>query len=121
MDEQQTVYIVENDAPVRDSLAILLETAGFSPVAFGSAEDFLAGFHPEDNACLLMDLDLPGKSGLDLLKILGNRLHHLPVIVITGNVGIAIRAKALELGAKAVFNKPTNPDVLIATIRQATS
>jgi FixJ family two-component response regulator len=119
MDEEATIYIVEDDEPVRDSLVALLESEGFAAVSYRSAEEFLAHFHPDGGVCLLLDLDLPGKNGLDLLEILGARSHHLPVIVITGKADIRARARALDLGAAAVFVKPANPDVVIATIRQA--
>lgn len=114
-----TVYVVEDDEPVRDSLVALLDSEGFEAVAFTSSEEFLAHFHPGGDACLLLDLELPGKSGLELLEILGARQHHLPVFVITGNADLRVRAKALDLGAEAVFIKPSNPDVLIETIRRA--
>ncbi len=119
MDEETTIYIVEDDEPVRDSLVALVESEGFSAVSFRSAEDFLAHFHPGGDACLLLDLELPGKNGFELLEILGARSHHLPVIVITGKADLGARAKALDLGASAVFVKPANPDMVIATIRQA--
>lgn len=119
MEEEKTIYIVEDDEPVRDSLVALLESEGFAVVPYGSAEDFLAHFHPDGSACLLLDLELPGKNGLELLEILGARPHHVPVIVITGKADLGARAQALDLGAAAVFIKPANPDVVIATIREA--
>ncbi len=119
MNGETTIYIVEDDEPVRDSLTALLESEGYTAVPYGSAEDFLAHFHPGGGACLLLDLELPGKSGLELLEILGHRMHHLPVIVITGKADLGARSKALDLGAAAVFLKPANPDVVMATIRQA--
>jgi FixJ family two-component response regulator len=119
MDEQATIYIVEDDEPVRDSLVALIESEGFSAVPYPSAEAFLAHFHPGGSACLLLDLELPGKNGIELLEILGARLHHLPVIVITGKTDLEVRARALDLGAAAVFAKPANADMVIATVRQA--
>lgn len=113
-----TVYVVEDDWPVRDSLVALLEAEGFSTEAYSSSEAFLAHFHPGGDVCLLLDLELAGKSGLELLQLLGSRRHHLPVIVITGNADLRVRARALDLGAEAVFVKPSDPDVLIETIRR---
>jgi len=112
-----TVYVVEDDSAVRDSLVALLESEGFEAVAFRSGDAFLAHFHPVGTACLLLDLGLPGTGGLELLEILGSREHHLPVLVITGNADLRVRARALDLGATAVFVKPSDPDLLIATIR----
>jgi two-component system response regulator FixJ len=118
-DSKFTVYVVEDDEPVRDSLIALLESEGFETVAFSSSEAFLEHFHPEGEACLVLDLELPGKSGLQLLEILGARLHHLPVFVVTGNADLRVRARALDLGAEAVFVKPSDPSLLIETIRQS--
>jgi FixJ family two-component response regulator len=112
-----TVYVVEGNAPVRDSLVALLESEGFE--AFASSEAFLAHYHPGGGACVLMDLELPGKTGLDLLETLAAREHHLPIFVITGNADLGLRARALDLGATAVFVKPSDPTLLIATIRDA--
>jgi FixJ family two-component response regulator len=117
VDGAVTVYVVEDDAPVRDSLVVLLESEGFEAAAFASGEAFLAHFHPAGDACILMDLELPGKSGLELLETLAAREHHLPIFVITGNADLRMRAKALDLGAVAVFVKPSDPAMLIATIR----
>jgi FixJ family two-component response regulator len=114
-----TVYVVEDDEPVRDSLVALLESEGFNVAAFSSGEAFLAHFHPAGDACLVLDLALPGQSGLELLEILGARAHHLPVFVFTGNADLRVRAKALDLGAEAVFVKPSDPRLLIETIRDA--
>ena len=118
-DGKLIVYIVEDDEPVRDSLVALLESEGFDTVAFASTEDFLAHFHPDGVACLLLDLELPGKSGLELLELIGARQHHLPILVITGNADLGVRRRALDLGADAVFVKPTDPQVLMETLRQA--
>ncbi len=114
-----TVYVVEDNAPVRDSLVALLESEGFEASAFASGEAFLAHYHPGGGACILMDLELPGKTGLDLLETLAAREHHLPIFVITGNADLRLRAQALDLGAAAVFVKPSDPTLLIATIRDA--
>lgn len=116
-----TVYVVEDDAPVRDSLVALLESEGFVVVAFASGEAFLAHFHPSGDACLVLDLALPGTSGLELLEMLGKRQHHLPIIVVTGNADLRVRARALDLGAAAVFVKPSDPVLLVESIRDTLS
>jgi len=110
---------VEDDAPVRESLIALLESEGFEVSAFASGDAFLAHFHPGGDACLLLDLGLPGTGGLELLEILAAREHHLPVFVVTGNADLRVRARALDLGASAVFVKPSDPTLLIETIRDA--
>jgi FixJ family two-component response regulator len=114
-----TVYVVEDDPPVRDSLVALLESEGFKASAFASANAFLAHYHPGGDACVLMDLELPEKTGLDLLETLAAREHHLPIFVITGNPDLRARARALDLGALAVFLKPSDPVLLVDSIRGA--
>jgi two-component system response regulator FixJ len=118
MDGKASVYIVEDDEPVRDSLVALLEAEGFDVASFASSEQFLAQFHPHGSACLVLDLELPGKSGIELMRILGARQHHLPVIVITGQANRNMHAHARALGAVHVFTKPTDPDLLIASVRR---
>lgn len=119
MGERFAVYVVEDDEPVRDSLVALLEAEGFDVSAYASSEQFLAHFHPGRSACLMLDLDLPGRSGIKLMEILGRRQQHLPVIVVTEKAGEDVRARALDLGAAAVLVKPTDPDLLIETIHRS--
>lgn len=119
MGERLAVYVVEDDDPVRDSLVALLEAEGFDVSAYATSEQFLAHFHPGGSACLMLDLELPGKSGIELMEILGERQQRLPVIVVTGRAGDDVRARALDLGAVAVLVKPTDPDLLIETIRRS--
>jgi len=115
----KTIYIVEDDAPVRDSLVALLESEGFRTSAFASGDAFLAHYHPGGDTCVLMDLELPGKNGLELLETLAAREHHPPIFVITGNPDLRARARAIALGALAVFLKPSDPLLLVASIRDA--
>ena len=78
-----TVYLIEDDADLRESLSALLEVNGFVPRSFASAEDFLAKGPNDRPACAVVDLRLPGMSGLDLQKKLHAEQPHLPVIVVT--------------------------------------
>lgn len=114
-----SVYVVEDDEPLRDSLAALFESEGFDVSSFASAKDFLAHYHPDKTACLVLDLDVPRNGGVDLMAILGARQHRIPIIVLTGKADPAVRARMLGLGAASVFVKPTNPDKLIASVRQS--
>lgn len=118
MGQRASVYVVEDDEPVRDSLVALLEAEGFDVASFASSEQFLRHFHPGGSACLMLDLELPGRSGIELMKILSARRNRLPVIVITGNADGGLHTRALEMGAAAVFVKPTDPDLLIASVRR---
>jgi FixJ family two-component response regulator len=95
----------------------LLEAEGFVPHVFASCEDFLDHFHPAGDACLLLDVQMSGMDGIELLETLGQREHHLPVIVISGNGDMITKARALNAGAVAFFVKPINVHQLIESIR----
>ena len=119
IDGEESVYVVEDDEPLRDSLAALFESEGLAVTSFASGEAFLAHYHPGGPACLVLDLDLPGDGGAELMTIVGAREHHIPVIILTGKTDPATRARALALGAASVFVKPTNPNLLVASVRQS--
>lgn len=114
-----TVYVVDDDEAVCDSLKVLLEGEGFSIEAFPSSEAFLNHFHPAGLACLLLDVQLPGKSGIELLDLLQHRGHHIPVIVMSGLTDTRTRRRAIELGAAAFLEKPFDADELIDTVHSA--
>jgi FixJ family two-component response regulator len=110
------VYIVDDDDAVRDSLAELLEIEGFEPKGYASCEEFLDHFHPASDACLLLDVRMPGMDGIELLETLGRRQHHLPVIVMSGNEDTITKARALRAGAATFLDKPLNVDQLMKSI-----
>lgn len=111
-----TVYIVDDDAAVRDSLLELLEIEGFAPQAYASCEEFLDHFHPAGDACLLLDVQMPGMDGIELFETLGRRQHHLPVIVMSGNEDAITRTRALRAGAADFLDKPLNVNQLIKSL-----
>ena len=122
LSEALSVYVVDDDDAVRDSLAALLEPEGFVVKLFSSADAFLEGLeqsHPGDGGpgCLLLDLHMPGKGGQELLEILVARKSRFPVVVMTGNADEKSRARALSIGAVAFLEKPVDADILIDTIR----
>ncbi len=86
-----TVYLIDDNADLRESLAALLEASGYSPRCFATAEEFLAKGLIERPACAIVDLRLPGMSGLDLQKKLHEEQPNLPVIVVTGHGDVATR------------------------------
>ena len=117
-DLRQTIYVIDEDAAVRDSMRALLEAEGYSAEAFATTEAFLARFHPAGDAVLLLDEQLPRKrNGIDLLETLSKREHRLPVIVITGNVKSTARDPAVLAVAAAVLEKPLDAEKLVETIR----
>jgi two-component system response regulator FixJ len=114
-----TVYLVDDDDAVRDSLIILLESHGIEVRAYESCAEFLAGYVAEANSCLVLDQHLPTMSGLDLLESRAATRLSLPVVMISGRADPAIRARALAAGALAVLDKPFEDKVLLAAIARA--
>ena len=113
------VLLVEDDASLRDALTMLLEAAGYPPVAFESAERFLADWHPEEAACAIVDVRLPGMDGLALFHAMARRAPWVPVILITGHGDVPMAVGALKAGAFDFIEKPFDPDRLLATVQEA--
>ena len=111
-----TIYIIEDDAAVRESLSLLLQLRGFNAVAFGSAEEFLAAEAIERPACALIDVRLPGMSGLDLQRRLKKEQLDLPVIVMTAHGDVAMARGALRDGAVDFLEKPVDETDLLDAV-----
>jgi FixJ family two-component response regulator len=114
-----TVFIVDDDDAVRDSLKLLLETYGMSVEDYGSTGDFARHYRPRDCECLILDQHLPGVTGLDFLASAAAAIRTLPVILITGGSDGAMRDRAARLGVSAFLEKPIRDGVLLAAVRQA--
>ena len=119
--KSNTVFVVDDDEAVRDSLRLLLESHGMRVEAHASTEEFAHAYRPEQHGCLILDQNLQaGKTGLDFLASGAPAQFHLPVILVTGRGNDALRAQALRAGAVAYFEKPVDQDQLMAAIRAAT-
>jgi FixJ family two-component response regulator len=118
-DAPDIVYVVEDDASVREALSSLLRSSGFEAMAFGSAEDFLA--HPlnERASCLVLDVRLPGLSGLELQRALNQRERPLPIVFITGHGDVPMSVRAMKAGAVEFLQKPFSDEELLGSIRAA--
>jgi FixJ family two-component response regulator len=114
-----TVFIVDDDAGVRDSLAMLLELKGFRTRTFPGAEAFLAEYRPDWPGCLVLDLRMPGMSGLELQAELARRGAVLPVVIITAHGDVATTRAALKGGAVDFIEKPVDDEALVAAITAA--
>ena len=115
------VFVIDDDAAVRDSLQTLLEIKNFDVVAFESCDSFLKTRDGARADCLVLDLHMAGTNGLDLLQILKQRGTHLPTIVLTGRGNPETRSAALSLGALTMLDKPVRPADLFAALDLALS
>ena len=113
------IFIVDDDASVRDSLALLLELKGYRSASFENAEHLLASFRPEWHGCVVTDVDMPGMSGLELQATLRRTGSSLPVIVMSANCDPKVQARALAAGAAGFVAKPFDADQLLAVITHA--
>jgi FixJ family two-component response regulator len=111
------IYIVDDDASVRTNLARLMRSAGLPAQAFASAEEFLAAADTLQHGCLLLDITLPGTSGLQLQAELNRRRVKIPVIVVTARDEAETRDLARRLGAHYFFRKPVDAQALIDAIQ----
>ncbi len=114
-----TVYIVDDDAAVRDGLKALLTVSGYTLATFDSAESFLAAIDRKATGCAVLDIRMPGMSGLDLQRELKKRSIALPVIIITGHGDVPLAVAALKAGAVDFIEKPFDSDALIDSIEEA--
>lgn len=110
------IFIVDDDAAVRDSLCALLEAEGYSTEAFASAKAFLAGFRPKDACCVIADIRMPDMDGLELQEEIIRRGWGLPVIIITGHGDVPLAVRAMKAGAVDFIEKPFDDEVLRASI-----
>lgn len=116
--ERSVVFVVDDDSRVRDALTTLLASAGLEVAAFASATAFLEADKPDAPACLLLDLDLPDISGLELQKELLER-QAPPIVFLTGHGDIPSSVKAMKAGAVEFLSKPVGDDELLRAIDAA--
>ncbi len=114
-----TVFVVDDDQAVRDSLALLVQSVGLEVETFASAGDFLDAYRPDRRGCLITDIRMPGMSGLELQEQLSADGHHIPVIVLTGFGDVPAAVRALKGGAVDFVEKPFNPQALLDLVQQA--
>ena len=112
------VFVVDDDVSVRESLELLLRTAGWHPEMFTSAQEFLSRPRRTVPCCLVLDVSLPGLSGLDLQKQLAERTD-MPIIFITGHGDVPMSVQAMKAGAVEFLTKPFKDDMLLDAIRGA--
>ncbi len=117
--QEATVFVVDDDDAMRDSLYQLFHSAGFEVRTFESGEEFLAGYKPVSAGCLITDIRMPGMSGFDLAGEMTARAIDLPVIMITGDGDAAAERRAMKLGAVGFFHKPVRFSILLDAVEKA--
>jgi FixJ family two-component response regulator len=113
-----TVFVVDDEDGMRHALRRALAAGGFAVQDFASGLDFLAGYRPLPQACLLLDMKMPGMSGLELQALLNERRIDLPVIFLTGAADVPAAVTAMKAGAADFLEKPFDNEALLERIRQ---
>jgi two-component system, LuxR family, response regulator FixJ len=119
MPADQTVFLIEDEEAVRDSMKMMLERAGYDVRAFASAEEFLEAYDASASGCIVCDVRLGGQSGLDLQRELNRRRCPLPVILITGHGDVEMAVAAVKRGAIDFIEKPFDDGRLYTSVSQA--
>jgi FixJ family two-component response regulator len=114
-----TVFVVDDDAGMRASIAGLLKSAGLRSESFAAAEDFLRSNRPDVPSCLVLDVTLPGINGLDFQHKLADAGIQIPIIFITGHGDIPMTVKAMKSGAVEFLTKPFDDEDLLNAVQQA--
>jgi len=114
-----TVFIVDDDEEVRDSLRLLLESVGLQVRCYPSATEYLEAFDPSWPGCLIVDIRMPGMSGLDMQERLAEQPIKPPVIIITGHGDVPMAVRAVKAGAVDFIEKPFRDQILLDSVHRA--
>lgn len=116
---EPTVFVVDDDDAVRDSLTILLESTGYRAEGYGSARALLDAIGPEAQGCIIADVRMPGMDGLELQQALAQRGVRLPVIIMTGHGDVPIAVRAMKAGALDFVEKPFAEEAMLGAVATA--
>ena len=119
MSNQPTVFVVDDDQAMRNSLKWLIESVAMQVETFDSADAFIRSYYPGRSGCLLLDVRMPGMSGLELQEYLVGNQIAIPVIIITGHADVPMAVRAMKSGAIDFIEKPFNDELLLESIRHA--
>jgi len=115
----EVIAIVDDDEPLREALGSVMKAAGFLTDTFPSAEEFLASPHRGNTACLILDVRLPGMSGVELQRRLIDAKSALPIIFVTAHGDASLRDLVMKAGASGFLNKPVRSEALLREIYAA--
>ena len=113
------IAVIDDDQPFRDALASVLKAAGFGVTAYGSAEEYLESLGQQATDCLVLDVRLPGMSGVELQRHMIETGSSVPIIFVSGHGDDSLRDLLMKAGAKSFLSKPVRSDRLIAEIKAA--
>lgn len=113
------IAIVDDDEPLREALGSVLKAAGFLTSTFASAEEFLDSDGRQDTACLILDVRLPGMSGVEMQRHLLDAGNQVPIVFVTAHGDASLRDLVMKAGAAGFLNKPVRSDVLLKEIQAA--
>ncbi|MES9817879.1 MAG: response regulator transcription factor [Candidatus Thiodiazotropha sp.] len=119
MSKPPTVFVVDDDQAMRNSLKWLIESVSMQVETFESADAFIKSYYPGRSGCLLLDVRMPGMSGLELQEYLRANQIAIPVIIITGHGDVPMAVRAMKSGAVDFIEKPFNDELLLESIRYA--
>ncbi len=119
MNNQTTVFVVDDDQAMRNSLKWLIESVGMQVETYASADDFIRNYYPGRAGCLLLDVRMPGMSGLELQEQFIHQQIKIPIIIITGHGDVPMAVRAMKAGAVDFIEKPFNDELLLESIRNA--
>jgi FixJ family two-component response regulator len=113
------IFVVDDDPSVRKSLTRLMTSAGYAVEAFPSAREFLTRAPVAGPSCLVLDVRMPGLTGLELQEALADKNHRMPIVFITGHGDISMSVKAMKAGASDFITKPFDADSLLEAVQRA--
>lgn len=116
---EPTIFVVDDDEAVCHSLSMLVETVGLNAQTYTKAEDFLDAYDPAQAGCLVLDVRMPGMSGLDLQSKLAAKGINIPVIIVTGHGDVPMVVEAMKMGALDFIEKPFRDQILLDNIQKA--
>ncbi|WP_269619580.1 response regulator transcription factor [Zhongshania sp. BJYM1] len=119
MTKEATVYLVEDDEAVRDSLQMVLESVGHKVISYSRADTFLEDYTTEMAGCMVLDIRMPGMNGMELQRQLNTRNSILPIIFVTGHGDVPMAVDAMQRGAVDFVQKPYREEELLGKIQQA--
>jgi two-component system response regulator FixJ len=119
INNHEMIYIVDDDPAVRDALSVVFSLEGFGVSAYETADSFLEATRKAIPACVIVDVHMPGRSGIDLLKVLNAQHYPAPIFIISGQGDIPMAVSAIKYGAFDFIEKPFDADTVVDRVRKA--